>query len=467
MLSLRVKLALALIVTSLIGVGIVAIVVQRLTTREFENYVQDQQQADFADQMALLYASVNPDPTTGTWDTVTANFRPRQQLTPSVGPPPAGNPGGPVISIPVEDNYLVINLDYVVVFPPDAPRAGEQINNNAQTRQAPIEVDSIVVGYVIPAGPPPPRDARAEAYITRINQALAAAAISALTIALIISLLFARSLAKPIRELTQAISAMAGGELAQQVAVRSGDELGQLASAFNQMSTDLAHANNLRRQMTADIAHDLRTPLTVITGYLESLRDGVLAATPERFATMHHEALQLQRLVEDLRTLSLADAGELPLNREPVTLAHLLDNVAAAFAPQVAAQNIALQMDIQPDLPPVALDPDRITQVLGNLISNALRYTPVGGHIRLGARAELDQVVLRVDDSGSGIAPEHLPHIFERFYQIDEARQQQSGESGLGLAIAKSIVEAHGGTIEAMSGPAGTTFTIALPVTGG
>jgi signal transduction histidine kinase len=231
------------------------------------------------------------------------------------------------------------------------------------------------------------------------------------------------------------------------------------------MSTDLAHATQSRRQITADIAHDLRTPLTVIGGYLESMCDGVLKPTPDRLEMMHTEVHHLQRLVDDLRTLSLADAGKLTLNKHEITPDNLLMRVADIY--QLPAENIGvtLQVRIAPDLPLVHVDEERMVQVLSNLVSNALRYTPNGGQITLEARRCDDSVLLSVEDTGIGITSEALSRIFERFYRADRARQQSEGESGLGLAIARSIIEAHGGTIAVESEMGrGTKFIIALPV---
>jgi signal transduction histidine kinase len=257
---------------------------------------------------------------------------------------------------------------------------------------------------------------------------------------------------------------MAQGELEQQVPVRSQDELGELAAAFNQMSADLSRANELRRQMTADIAHDLRTPLSVITGYTEALRDGVLPPMPETFQTLHQEAEHLSLLVEDLRTLSLADAGELTLTRQLLHPHELLERMAAAYLPKAQELEVTLQVTAEANVPPVNVDPERMVQVLGNLVGNALRYTPAGGQISLAATQQGNNVLLTVQDNGVGIAPDELPRVFDRFYRGDVARQTYEGESGLGLAIAKSIVELHGGTITVESTPGeGTTFTIALP----
>jgi two-component system sensor histidine kinase BaeS len=230
------------------------------------------------------------------------------------------------------------------------------------------------------------------------------------------------------------------------------------------MSADLAQSNQLRRQMTADIAHELRTPLSVILGYTEALSDGKLVGTPQAFEVLHEEAHHLSLLIEDLRILSLADSGELPLTRRPIYPEVLLERTASAYAAQAKQQEVALVVDAEQPLPEVDVDPDRMAQVFGNLISNALRYTPAEGRIVLQAQARGDRVLLDVKDTGEGIASEDLPHVFERFYRGDKARSQ-NGESGLGLAIVKSIVEAHGGRIEVHSQVgAGTTFRIELPV---
>ena len=223
-------------------------------------------------------------------------------------------------------------------------------------------------------------------YLVSINRALALAALGAMVIAVLLGAVLARTLTQPVRDLTHAIDAMSRGELRQEVPVRSADELGTLTLVFNRMSADLARSNELRREMTADIAHDLRTPLTVITGYIEALRDGVLKPTPARFETMHNEAQQLKRLVEDLRTLSLVDAGELPMQRQRVAPRALLDRLAAAYVPQAAARQITLAVSAASEAPDILVDPERMAQVLGNLVTNALRHTPAGGRIDLSRR---------------------------------------------------------------------------------
>jgi signal transduction histidine kinase len=242
--------------------------------------------------------------------------------------------------------------------------------------------------------------------------------------------------------------------------------------------------------MTADIAHELRTPLSVLMGYIETMRDGMLPPSQERFQTMFVEANQLQRLIDDLRLLSLADAGELSLHRQPADPEQLLATVAASYAQQAAQQQVALQVQAAAALPRVLVDQERMIQVLGNLVSNALRYTPAGGTIALRAYADhrprtIDHrpvlkgaenqlsvigrqssvVVFEVIDSGCGIPPDALPHIFERLYRADASRVARHGGSGLGLAIVKAIVEAHGGSVAAESAAGqGTRMTIGLPL---
>jgi signal transduction histidine kinase len=326
-----------------------------------------------------------------------------------------------------------------------------------------LVVDGEVVGTVLATGEALERDALAERYLSRTLRASGYAAVGASAAALLLAILLASTLTRPLRELTAATKAVAQGDLQHQVPVRSKDELGELAASFNQMSADLAQATALRRQMTADIAHDLRSPLTAISGFVEAMRDGVLKPTPARFEAMYTETQRLRRLVDDLRTLSLADAGELPMDRQAVPPRMLLERLAAVQRHRADEQEVAITIQTEPNTPDVHVDQDRMAQVLGNLIDNALRYTPPGGEITLGARARGAATLLTVHDTGAGIPPEHLPRVFDRFYRGDSARSIDGAESGLGLAIAKAIVEAHGGAISVESTPgAGTTFTIAL-----
>ncbi|HEX6387369.1 MAG TPA: HAMP domain-containing sensor histidine kinase, partial [Anaerolineae bacterium] len=332
----------------------------------------------------------------------------------------------------------------------------------------PIEVDGQVAGWVLfdefGDGSPPSPNSPESQFLANVNQATILSALAAAVVALLLGIFLARTIARPVHELTTATQAIAQGELGYQVPIHTQDELGALATSFNQMSTDLARANQLRRQMTADIAHDLRTPTSVIMGYTEALSDGKLPGTPEIYQIMHKEVQHLGHLIEDLRVLSLADAGELPLAPQAVSPLALLEQAAAAHGVQAHKAGIRLTIEAAPDLPSIDVDPGRMAQVLGNLVSNALRHTPAGGQVTLSASQNHGHVLLKVRDTGAGIAAEDLPHIFRRFYRSDKSRSQ-NGESGLGLAIARSIVEAHGGTIAAESTPGrGTTIIITLPI---
>jgi two-component system, OmpR family, sensor histidine kinase BaeS len=357
-----------------------------------------------------------------------------------------------------------------VAFSNDPNAVGRTLSAAALGGGTPVQANGRTVGYALfgpPIGRPddgrdhPPPDV---AFLQRVTWASAISAGIAALIALILGVLLARTLTKPVRELTAATQAMARGALDQRVTADSRDEIGDLARSFNQMSADLARASQLRKQMTADLAHDLRTPLSILRGYTEGLQDGRLQGTPTIYTVMHGEVEHLQRLVEDLRVLSLADSGELPLNQRAVDPAALLERTGLAYIVQAEQHGVALRVEAPAALPSIMVDIDRMTQVLNNLVSNALRYT-VQGEIILSAAASDEAVQLQVRDTGNGIAREDLPFIFDRFYRADKARQRgDSGTSGLGLAITKAIVEAHGGTIAVDSAPdAGTTFTITLP----
>ncbi|MBA3943742.1 MAG: HAMP domain-containing protein [Herpetosiphonaceae bacterium] len=285
------------------------------------------------------------------------------------------------------------------------------------------------------------------------------------SVALGLAVLMSRRISSPLRRLTKAAQQVAAGDLEVRVPGSSIREVDTLAQAFNQMATDLAHAAQLRRNMTADVAHELRTPLTIIKGKLEGVLDGVYPGTPEHIAPVLEEADLLERLIDDLRVLSLAEAGQLALHREEVLLRPLLENVQRSFAAQAASQNVQLTLDDHGELPLIEVDPQRMQQVLGNLVANSLRHTPPGGTIQLRATLQGPHVQLVVTDTGSGIAPDELPHIFDRFWRSDRARSRQGSGAGLGLAIARQLIETQGGQINAQSQLGqGTTITITLPL---
>jgi signal transduction histidine kinase len=457
--SLSFKLVLAFLLVSLIGVILVALFSRFITEREFDRLTLAQAQSDFIEDVTTYYEI------TGSIQGITTALPPpgQQSHLPSQ---PTNHRQQPQQQLPPEarPQFGLADQSGRFIIPGPAFRVGDRVPPPLLEAGEPIEIDGEIVGTVVTLNRPPVRNPLEEQYLARINQALLLAAVVAILVAVAAGVFLARTLTRPLQELTTATQAVAAGDLTQTVPVRSTDELGQLATAFNRMSSDLARAIQQRRQMTADIAHDLRTPLTVITGYLEALRDGDLSPTQARFEAMHEEAQHLGRLISDLRTLSLADAGELTLMLQPVLPAELFKRILTGYQHQATQQQVELTLQIEPDTPEFMADWDRMVQVLGNLVSNAFRFTPEGGQISLLASPRSDGVLLQVRDTGSGIPTDQLPHIFNRFYRVDKSRSQHAGESGLGLAIARVIVESHQGqiTVDSQAG-VGTTFSIYLP----
>jgi signal transduction histidine kinase len=284
-------------------------------------------------------------------------------------------------------------------------------------------------------------------------------------VALLLALLCSYQILKPIRALTEVANRMERGDLSQRVKTRSKDEIGKLAHAFNTMADSLARSEQLRRNMISDVAHELRTPLTNIRGYLEALQDRVVQPTQEIIASLYEESLLLSRLVADLQELSLAEAGQLYLVRIPVALEEIIVKAVYALQLQAESRQIAIHVDIPPGLPKIEADPERVGQILRNLLSNAITHTPIGGEISVNVWATGDEVCVRVQDSGEGIAAEHLPNIFERFYRADASRARATGGTGLGLAIVRQMVQAHGGRVGVESHPGqGACFTFTLPL---
>jgi len=304
---------------------------------------------------------------------------------------------------------------------------------------------------------------------TSFNEALVLALLAAGLVAIVVSLLLSRGVIAPVRVLTAASRRIADGHYSERVKVPGSDELGQLSRSFNQMAEKLEQVEAMRRQLIGDVSHELRTPLTTIKGSMEGLLDGVLPATFETYEQIHQEADRLARLVDDLQELSRVEAGAYPLEIRPIVVSTLVNTTLKRFAGQAQAKGIELRSDLPADLPSVLADQDRITQVLTNLVGNALQYTPEGGQVTILSRQQQDEIHISVVDSGAGIPSEHLPHLFTRFYRVDKSRSRQAGGgSGIGLTIARALVEAQGGRIWAESGGEGkgSKFTFTLKVAG-
>jgi two-component system sensor histidine kinase BaeS len=277
-------------------------------------------------------------------------------------------------------------------------------------------------------------------------------------------MLLSRRVLRPIDTLTTAAQRLGRGDLTGRVPVRGNDELAELARSFNRMADSLQRGEERQRRLVADVAHELRTPLANLRGYLEALSDGVIEPDPELFTSLHEEAVLQQRIVDDLQDLALAEAGSLTYHKVTVDLAELLETCCTAHHARAESAGVSLAVAAEPVA--VHADPDRLRQVVGNLVTNALRATAAGGSVRLVASRTDTQAIVQVVDTGSGIATDALPHVFDRFWRADAARGRRTGGSGLGLAIARQIVTDHQGAITVASEVGvGTTFTIALPRT--
>jgi two-component system sensor histidine kinase BaeS len=444
--SITLKMVLAFLVIALVSIVLIVLLARWNTGTEFSRFVTDRRGADLVTSLEDYYR------TTGSWEGVGITFGVNI------------NPQAPGNQAPREPFFTLADKNGQVVFAGPGYHAGEQVPQTELEHGLSIEVEGGKVGTLVMGRIPFERNPREEEFIRRTNSMLLYSALSASIVALLLGIFLSRTLTRPIRELTEATRAMAEGNLGLQVPLRSNDEMGKLAEAFNTMSTDLARSTNARKQMTADIAHELRTPLSLIIGHAEAVHDGVLLPSKENFEIIRDEALRLEHLVNDLRTLSLADAGELSISPQPVSPQKLLNDLQTTYQHIASQKNVKIQLDAASDIPMLNIDPGRMTQVLTNILDNALRHTPEGGWINLVAQKVQDGVELSIQDSGPGIESEAANRIFERFYRTDTARHRDDGGSGLGLAIAKSIVQAHGGQIWAVSVPGnGLTVTIRLP----
>ncbi len=453
--SLGWKLTAAMVLVSLLGLLTTLWLGQTLSTKAFDQAVYQQRSSGFLKLVTDHYAR------TGSWAGL-ENVIPRQGAP---LPEQDRQPRDAPMPLRGDTPFSLTDPNGAVIVAGKPFRPRETINLALYTK-SPVEVAGRVVGWVVET---PNKDSY-RVYEAPFQKSLQytvwLTAIVALASAVLIGVLVSRILTKPLKVLTDGTRALSQGQLGHQVKLETTDELGMLAKAFNQMSLKLEQADKQRKQLTADIAHDLGTPLTVVSGYVQSMQSGKLKATPERLDTMQDELKLLRNLIEDLRLLSLADAGQLRLLKNKLQPAQLLEASRNAFINDANSKGITLKLEYPQHLPEIDADFERMRLVLGNIISNALRHTPHGGSVTLSASYLEQQLLLEVNDTGSGIAQDQLPYIFERFYRADQHRNAEYGGTGLGLAIAKSIVELHGGAIRASSWlGGGTSVQIALQTT--
>jgi signal transduction histidine kinase len=443
--SILIKLILAFWVMSISGIVIIALLAGRVSSQEFNRFANDAQYQDLIDNLAKYYGEHG-------------SFSGGGYLLDEAQQKAQSGQSREFLVIDPKGNIL---LSLVDKLPPGRP--SPDLTNFG----FPIVVKNEVVARLIPMRPPRSLTDLAAENIRRINSNLLLGGIAVTVLSLLFGWLMARNIIRPLRELNAATQSIAQGDLEKQVAITTKDEIGTLAASFNAMTASLKRSRDLRRQMTADIAHVLRNPLSIILGNAEALSEGVLPATPETLDIIYDEARHLSRLVDDLRTLSLSESGELFLQRTMAAPAEILERSASAYAVRAADRGVTIQVGSAPDLPLVNVDVERIGQVLANLLDNSLKHTPSGGSIKLSAAASQGAVEISVQDSGSGISPDDLPYVFDRFYRGKQTSNRVKDGSGLGLAISRALVELHGGQISVESGVGqGTTISMRLPVAG-
>jgi len=444
---------LAFAVVILIAVLTVAFLVGQRAESNFRSY--NTLYSNRAQTLAQTFAAYYTEH--GSWDDLQAQMETLVSM-PGRRQGRGGTTGGSPMSggIAMWD-FRVADVDGRIIADSDGASSGKL--STAERQQAlPIRDGEAIVGYLLPgreALGAALLDEPAQRYLNQLRGALLIGGLVAFAAALLLAGLLTRGIVAPVRRLTQVAQAVAAGDLDARAPVQGHDEIAGLAHTFNTMSASLQRAEQARRAQTADIAHELRNPLSVLQGTLEALADGVYEPTPDNIEPALDQVRTLNRLVGDLRTLALADAGELHLERQPVDMGALLEHAAEAYREVLADHGLTL--DYTPASAPLAVyaDYERLTQVVGNVLSNAARYVPAGGRVQMTAQAAQNGVEVAIADNGPGVPEADLPHIFERFWRGDPSRSRTTGGSGLGLAIARHIILAHGGHIWATPMPGG------------
>jgi len=437
----------------LIALGTVALVARYTTEQEVQTFISHGGQTGLENLASSLedYYAAN-----GSWDGVDQTF------TPGHGRGQGQRSGA---NAAWADHRLADEAGLVLISP-DLEEVGTSLPDGTLARSISLVVANERVGYLIPEGgiPDLPDDFE-KILIERVNRASFLAALISGGIAVILALILAAIILKPIHNLTTAVQKMASGDLNQRVHIRGKSELGMLGESFNHMAGSLQQAETHRTTMTADIAHELRNPLAIQRAHLEALQDGVFPLNQENLDLVIEQNQQLTRLVEDLRMLALADAGELSLNKRMIDLVGVCQETIARFEPQANGKQIQLLFDNNVEALFVIADKERLQQIHDNLMQNALRYTPEGGWIRLSLTRQGQEGIISIHNNGQQISDESLRHLFERFFREDKGRDRASGGTGLGLAIARELAEAHDGKLMGENHPAGgVVFRLVLPI---
>ncbi len=454
--SLSWKLGIALLLVVAVSVGLTAYLTHHRTTSEFSTFISESRAAYMqrAEQILEDYYAQN-----GSWSGVQ----------------------GLVRSLPtfVNDRLILADNSGTIIGDTNGQWLGDSAQSVGLSKPTNIVVSGqdvgklyllsagmVVMQYIPPAGGVSGQSLATpeQLFLNHVNASLLIGGVLGAAVAILLGLFLTREFTKPIRALKRGAARIASGDLAYRVEVKSGDEFGELARSFNSMAASLDSSEQSRRRLFADIAHELRTPLSVIGGTVDAMLDGVYKPSADNLNSIKEETEVLTRLVAELRDLSLAESGHLKLEIEPINLAELVQRRVSQAEVIAQGKNITLNTNIADGLPEIEADGRRIEQVVANLLDNAFNHTPSGGTVTVAASAGTDGVLVSVADTGEGIPAEHLPYIFGRFYRVDDARSRRTGGAGLGLAIVKQMVELHGGKIwvESEVGK-GSKFSFTLP----
>jgi signal transduction histidine kinase len=461
---LRVQLILAFTLVVLVAVGAIAILIIQTTNTQFRQYITNSGMRASGSGLEQLVDYYEQQ---GSWDGVESLLRQGVFLTGPGGVFLSTNAHGPPRP-GVRLDVLLADAGGRVVYDSAGKAEGKKLRAGPKSQALPLTQtdDEEMIGYLLLsfAGSSDRLGRLEQQFLNGIQRILIAGAALAVAVGLALGALLSRRLTAPLQRLAEAARAVARGDLDQQVQAEGSEEMVEVARAFNEMTTALGESERQRQNMVADVAHELRTPLTVVQGSLRAILDDVYDLDKAEISRLYDETRLLSRLVDDLRELALADAGQLRLSPRPMGLNGVIQDSIDNLALGAEAREVSLSALLPDDLPAVQADPDRVSQVLRNLLVNALLYTPAGGSVTVYASSGNGMVEVAVADTGIGIDPKDLPHIFERFWRADPARARM-GSTGLGLSIAQSLIEAQGGRIWAESAPGqGSTFRFTLPV---
>ncbi len=445
------KLLLSFTIVSLVGASIFFVVARWNSQTKIQEYLSERMWAQIVDQATEYYLK------NGSWEGFEEYWPARELNYPSdESLPPPFSP------------FTLFDKNQQVVFTNERQwhnNPGDILSSQSLENAIEINLKGEVIGWLL-FNNIYWHEVRPRPTIFRsMDTLLIFSALGSLVVAIILGLILSRRLSMPLLELSSAAQKAATGDLSHKVQVNTKDEIGSLATSFNQMMKDLENLITARKQMTADIAHELRTPISIILGYAEGVQDGILKPNAENFEIIRDEALRLERLVNDLKILSQADVKELPLDKREFSIQKLVNEVERTIESRLFEKKITLKIDVEPNLPSLIIDPDRILQAIRNILDNSIRYSPKGSEILIQAKQQQGYVQLSITDNGPGLSSEELEKIFQRFYRTDSARTRDIEGSGLGLAISQSIIEQHKGKVWAENHNAkGLKLVILLPI---